>query len=121
MAERALRGTSIGSKSLETEEGIVFADRKESYYLCPQGHRFSMTFASEILAPGTWECKCGHQAELQNEPAAEEEEGKIIKQQRTHWDMLTERRSQAELEELLEEQLKTLREGRLMEGVHYYG
>ncbi|MDU7516861.1 MAG: RNA polymerase-binding protein RbpA, partial [Varibaculum cambriense] len=35
MAERALRGTSIGSKSLETEDGVVFAERRESLYICP--------------------------------------------------------------------------------------
>ena len=41
-----------------------------------------------------------------------EPEAKPIKHARTHWDMLLERRSIAELEELLEERLALLRESR---------
>ena len=38
---------------------------------------------------------------------------KPVKPARTHWDMLMERRTTAELEELLEERLALLRSGRL--------
>lgn len=120
MAERALRGTSIGSKSLETEDGVVFAERKEVTYSCPNRHSFSKVFAAEANPPAVWECKCGAEAELQSGQPAEDDEEKIFKPQRTHWDMLMERRSQEELEELLAEQLKVLREGRLSDGVHYH-
>ena len=41
-----------------------------------------------------------------------EPEAKPVKHQRTHWDMLLERRSIPELEELLEERLTLLRESR---------
>jgi hypothetical protein len=38
---------------------------------------------------------------------------KPVKPARTHWDMLMERRTTAELEELLQERLELLRSGRL--------
>ncbi|MDO5747343.1 MAG: RNA polymerase-binding protein RbpA [Actinomycetaceae bacterium] len=117
MAERALRGTSIGAKSLESEEGVVFAERMQATYECKKGHSFHVAFAIEAFPPDEWECMCGEPALLRgrNEP----EPDKPVKPVRTHWDMLIERRSIEELDELLEEQLKVLRSGRLREGAHY--
>ena len=43
----------------------------------------------------------------------EDEDNKPVKPQRTHWDMLLERRSIEELEIVLTEQLTAYREGRL--------
>ncbi|MCS4484349.1 RNA polymerase-binding protein RbpA [Gleimia sp. 6138-11-ORH1] len=117
MADHALRGMQIGSKSLETEEGIVFADRTQKRYQCEIGHVFSITMAAEATAPATWECKCGNQAEFLG--TAEPDEEKVHKPVRTHWDMLVERRSIEELEELLQEQLETLRSGELRNGIAY--
>ena len=55
------------------------------------------------------ECRCGGEAKLENGP---EPERKPTKPVRTHWDMLLERRSIPELEDLLEERLQFLRERR---------
>ena len=104
MADRALRGMQIGAKSLESEDGVVFADRFIVRYLCPKGHEFEVTLSTEATAPPTWECRCGRS------PA---------KPQRTHWDMLLERRSMAELDQVLAEQLAAYREGRLRPEGHY--
>ncbi|MDO5060297.1 MAG: RNA polymerase-binding protein RbpA [Actinomycetaceae bacterium] len=117
MADHALRGMQIGSKSLETEEGIVFAERTQKQYQCEAGHVFSITMALDATAPATWECKCGNMAEYLG--TAEPEEEKLHKPIRTHWDMLVERRTEAELEELLQEQLETLRRGELRDGIAY--
>ena len=108
MADRALRGMQIGAKSLESEDGVVFADRFVVRYACPNGHEFEVTLSSEATAPATWECKCGQAAELIGE-TVEDEESKPVKPQRTHWDMLLERRTIPELEELLEERLAFVR------------
>lgn len=113
MADRALRGMQIGSKSLESEEGVIFADRYEARYLCPKGHEFTVTLATDAQPPATWECRCGEMAELVGETAAEDE-SKPVKPQRTHWDMLLERRSEEELEQLLREQLEAYRSGELV-------
>ena len=101
MADRALRGMQIGAKSLESEDGVVFADRFNVRYACPNGHEFEVTLSSEATAPATWECKCGQTAELIGETEEDED------------NMLLERRSIEELEVVLTEQLTAYREGRL--------
>jgi len=60
-----------------------------------------------------WECRCGEEALLRD---AERPEPKAVKPQRTHWDMLLERRTVAELQELLDERLDLLRAGKLRRG-----
>ncbi len=79
-------------------------------YVCPEGHRTELPFSIEADVPPTWECRCGLDAKLQG--GGPEPEAKPVKHQRTHWDMLLERRSIPELEELLEERLTLLRESR---------
>lgn len=118
MADRALRGMQIGAKSMESEEGVVFADRYTVRFACPNGHVFEVPLSTEAAPPATWECRCGAQAELIGE-APEDEEKKPVKPQRTHWDMLRERRSLEELEVVLSEQLAAYREGRLRPEGHY--
>ena len=112
MADRALRGMQIGAKSLESEDGVVFADRFVVRYAGPNGHEFEVTLSSEATAPATWECKCGQAAELIGE-TVEDEENKPVKPQRTHWDMLLERRDIDDLKVLLDERLDMLRSGEI--------
>jgi len=57
-----------------------------------------------------WECRCGVEALLRD---ASRPEPKPTKRPRTHWDMLLERRTVTELEELLAERLELLRAGKL--------
>lgn len=121
MADRALRGMQIGSKSMESEDGVVFAERFTVKYMCPAGHSFEMPFATEATPPATWECKCGKVADIVGD-APEDEDPKPVKPVRTHWDMLCERRTMEELEQVLSEQLTLLREGRLRpEGAYRKG
>ncbi|MBR5950115.1 MAG: RNA polymerase-binding protein RbpA [Actinomycetaceae bacterium] len=111
MAERSLRGMKIGANSLETENGVKFVARAPIYYVCPQGHEFPIAMVLEVEPPTTWECRCGQQAQLRDRDNSEDEEN--VKPARTHWDMLMERRSEEELQVLLDERLKLLREGKL--------
>ena len=83
MAERSLRGMSIGAKSLESDDNVDFAARSEVAYICPKGHRTILPFAEG--------------AEIPDE---------IAKPTRTHWDMLLERRSEDELKKLLDKRLE---------------
>jgi hypothetical protein len=104
-----LRGTRLGATSYETDSGIDLAPRQDVEYACPSGHRFSMPFSVEAEVPMVWECRvCGAQA-LRVGGVAEED--KPTKPARTHWDMLLERRSIPELEEVLAERLEVLRHG----------
>lgn len=107
MAERSLRGTRLGATSYENDEGVEPAARLDVTYDCTQGHSFTMPFSVEADVPARWECRvCGGVAIGRDVPLPEE---KAIKPTRTHWDMLLERRSIPELEELLEERLVLLR------------
>jgi rubredoxin len=106
MSDRVLRGTRLGAVSYESDRHTEFAPRLAAIYDCPRGHVTDMPFAAEADVPPTWECKtCGATALLRDGEQPEPKKGKPA---RTHWDMLLERRSVAELEEVLAERLAVL-------------
>lgn len=109
MAERSLRGMSIGAKSLESDQNVDFAARSEVAYVCPNGHRTILPLAEGAEIPQEWECRCGQIARLEGNE--DEEIGKNGKPTRTHWDMLLERRSEEELQTVLDKRLKMHKEG----------
>ena len=113
MADRSLRGVGIGAKSLESEVGVQYADRTEAHYECPNGHLIILPFSTEAEIPVVWECRCGEEALLNDAVKPEEAPSKAV---RTHWDMLLERRTEKELDELLTERLDLLRAGKLRRG-----
>lgn len=107
MAERALRGSGLGSKSHADPSGVELAPRQEIGFDCPKGHHFTIVFAEEAELPTAWECpRCGESSRRSD---GVEPETKETKTPRTHWDMLRERRSIEELEELLAERLDEIR------------
>jgi len=106
MSDGALRGSRLGATSYETDNHVEFAPRQPVSYDCPQGHVTTMPFSLEAEIPLTWECRCGSEALLRD---GDTPEPKVVKHQRTHWDMLLERRSTADLEVLLKERLDLLR------------
>ncbi len=110
MADRALRGMRLGTQSMESAAHAELAERNDVHYDCPNGHVITMPFSVEADVPLSWECHCGSLALLRN---GEQPEVKEARHARTHWDMLLERRTIPELEELLEERLELLRAGRL--------
>jgi hypothetical protein len=66
--------------------------------------------AEEADIPPVWECRvCGDAALRVDGHLPEAKKSKAV---RTHWDMLMERRTVAELEELLQERLTVLRASR---------
>ena len=111
MAERTLRGARLGGQSFEDDRGVELAARQQVGYRCPQGHDFEITMSVEAEVPAVWECpRCGAEAESTQ---GIEREVKPEKPARTHWDMLLERRSEKELEEILKERLQLLRDGEI--------
>jgi len=110
MGERSLRGSRLGSVSYETDRNTAPIERQYAEYRCEQGHLVTVPFADDAELPDTWECKYdGSNAKLVGgaEPAP-----KKVKPPRTHWDMLLERRSEADLEEVLAERLDVLKSRR---------
>jgi hypothetical protein len=107
MAERTLRGSRLGSVSYETDRNTELAPRQDAEYRCLHGHVFSVPFSGEAEAPQTWECRLdGTVGKLIGGPDPEAKSGKAP---RTHWDMLMERRTIADLEEVLAERLEMLK------------
>jgi len=120
MADRSLRGMRLGAQSLQSEEGVIFSPRKKGIYLADDGTTFEVTFSADAEVPEVWEsAKTGQEGRLLDE------DGTLVaadvlkpKPARTHWDMLLERRTRAELEEILQERLEYLRSRR---GQHKIG
>jgi hypothetical protein len=106
MAERSLRGSRLGATSYETDFGIELAPREDVSYDCPQGHTTTVPFSAEADVPARWECRvCGAIALRRNGEIPAEKAGRHV---RTHWDMLLERRTIADLEVVLQERLELL-------------
>ena len=84
------------------------ADRMEITYTCASGHEFTRVFAADITVPSTWDCpRCGKTGSCEPEPVLNDSSSV-----RSHWDMLVERRSIDELEEMLAVRVKELRSNR---------
>ena len=109
MADRVLRGSRLGAVSYETDRDHDLAPRRIARYRCDNGEEFDVPFADEAEIPGTWLCKNGLEGTLLEGAAPEV---KKVKPPRTHWDMLLERRSIEELEEILNERLTELKSRR---------
>ena len=78
-------------------------------YKTDSGEIFEVPFADDAELPEEWLCKNGQMGTLME---GEGVEGKPVKPPRTHWDMLCERRSMEELDELLDERIEYLRKRR---------
>jgi len=111
MADRTLRGMRLGAQSMQSEEGVEFADRQRARYRTEDGEQFEVVFAADAELPDTWESpKSGREGVLlAPDGTPVEVDAGEVKAARTHWDMLLERRSREELEELLQERLALLR------------
>ena len=111
MAERALRGARLGGQSFEDERGVEMAPRQEIEYVCADGERFMVMMSTEADVPLEWEHpKSG---KLGRWVDGGDEAGKEEKAVRSHWDMLLERRSVPELEDILKERVSLLRGGQI--------
>jgi len=107
MADRHhMRGSRLGAVSYETERNHDLAPRQIARYRTENGEEFEIPF--EI--PGTWLCRNGMEGTVikGGDPA----QPKKVKAPRTPWDMLRERRSIEELEELLNERLEIIKSRR---------
>lgn len=85
------------------------AARRAVRYLCPHGHDFEVPFLAEpnVVVPEVFECRQhGIEADVVDDI---DRRPKRPQKVRTHWDMLLERRSIPELEELLAEALASCR------------
>ncbi|KXB55322.1 hypothetical protein HMPREF3227_01925 [Corynebacterium sp. CMW7794] len=99
----------MGAVSYETDRDHDLAPRQMVKYRTEDGDVFEVPFADEAEIPEEWLCKNGKWGTLVE---GEGVESKPAKPPRTHWDMLLERRSIDELEELLQQRIENLRSRR---------
>jgi RNA polymerase-binding protein len=103
---RIMKGTRLGGVSYETDRDHDLAPRQIARYRTENGEEFDMPFAHDAEVPGSWLCRNGMEGTLiERGELAEPKKGKVP---RTHWDMLRERRSIEQLEELLKERLEII-------------
>ena len=114
MAERSLRGMRLGGQSFQVEEGVELVGRVTATYRAEDGNEFDIVFAEDAEIPNRWENSRTGQTGILLDSAGKPVEDADTDERapRTHWDMLLERRTIPELEEILEERLKILRANR---------
>jgi hypothetical protein len=109
----SMRGMRLGSQSLESDVGIELSARQLVSFRCPNQHQFNLVFAENVELPELWQCQqCQALATRMIDGEIlvreqEEEDGV-----RSHYDMVKERRTEEELEELLQEMLTSMRRRR---------
>ena len=107
---RVMRCSRLGAVSYETDRNHDLAARHVARYRTGTGEEFDIPFALDAEVPDTWQCRNGLEGTLLD--AGGLKEPKKVKVPRTHWDMLRERRSIEELEELLKERLEIIKSRR---------
>jgi hypothetical protein len=110
MAQQSMRGIRLGSESFETAAGVSLSPRNTHQYRCAKEHISEVIFAQEAEVPAAWSCKsCSLEAALLDDKGNQAFETELPKAPRTHYEMLLERRTRVELEEILGERLDELK------------
>jgi hypothetical protein len=110
-SQRNMRGSRLGAVSYETDRNDHLAPRQIARYRTESGEEFDVPFADDAEIPATWLCRNGT-AEGTLITGGELPETKKVKVPRTPWDMLRERRSIEQLDELLKERLALIQSRR---------
>lgn len=110
MAQQTMRGMRLGTQSLENEIGVNYSERTKQTFQCANEHLTVVVFAAEAELPQTWQCRqCPQQGTLLTEGVKVKLDASEDKTPRSHWEMLLERRSREELEEILSERIAYIR------------
>lgn len=108
-----MRGMRLGSQSLESDAGVELSARQQKVFRCVAGHEFSVTFSVTAELPESWECKsCPATAIRLEDNVPITLTAGTGDAPRSHYDMVLERRTREELEELLQEMLSDMRSRR---------
>ena len=111
MSNEPIRGRSLSSASLLNDQGVELEARQVVTYECSScSSELHVPLAHDAEAPDQWTCsRCGNEAWRKGVTPTEAEPEKVGK---TPFEMLLERRSREELEEILQERLTYLRSRR---------
>jgi len=110
MAQQTMRGIRLGKHSLESEIGVNYSPRNKHSFQCSNSHISELVFAQDAELPNTWQCKsCPEQAVLLTDGKLTKLDLNELKIPKSHWEMLLERRSKEDLEEILQERISYIR------------
>lgn len=110
MAQQSMRGIRLGSQSMESEIGVDYFPRKTYRFKCGNGHLTEIALAKDAEVPISWQCRsCSLTAVLMQKGKRVELADDELRSPKSHFEMLMERRSKAELEELLKERISYIR------------
>jgi len=110
MAQQTMRGMRLGTQSLESERGVNYSARVTHSFQCKNDHVSEIVFSAEADIPQTWQCKsCPAMGTLLEDGKRITLDASDDKTPRSHWEMLLERRTREELEEILQERLDYIR------------
>lgn len=114
MASRSIRGSGLQVQSFQSEEGVEHAHRVVAHYKTSSDATFRVTFAAEAELPLTWLSPVsGEEGVLLTKSGRRvARPHSVAPTTRTHMDMVRERRTEAELEEILAWRLGLLRQAR---------
>ena len=99
---------TVSPATYETGRGRDVAPRRMVGYACPKGHVFEVPFSHDAELPSEWECR--RHGEVSEMSGCWQHPRETVKPRRMHWDMLLERRTIPELEQLLAERLAEIAE-----------
>lgn len=115
MSEKRLRGTRLGSISLETEEGVDFVQTQSVTFRTEQGEEFAVTFMEGVDLPYEWTSphtgQVGRRLDANGKPVEGVDPNAPTPPAPTvtHWEQLLKRRTIEELEEILAQRREEMR------------
>lgn len=114
VVSRSIRGSGMQVHSFQSEEGVEYAKRVVAHYETQSSETFRITFAAEAEIPPAWPSPVTGEEGLLLTPAGHRVPQPVVdaKHERTHLDMVRERRTEAELENILQWRLGMLRDKR---------
>ena len=112
MPRRVLRGYRLGTPTGEPDREARPAPRAQVRFSCRRGHEFTVPFSTDAEIPAVWTCPrhgIEHCLRIDDDSDWQPPKGKPP---RTHYVMLLERRSVADLEVLVDQALAGIRRQR---------
>lgn len=115
MSEKRLRGTRLGSISLETEDGVDFVETQSVTFRTDEGEEFAVTFMEGVELPYDWTSphtgRVGRRLDANGKPVEGVDPNAPTPPAPTvtHWEQLLKRRTIEELEEILAQRREEMR------------
>ena len=115
MSEKRLRGSRLGSVSLESEDGVDFVQLQDVTFRTDEGEEFAVRFMEGVELPYDWTSprtgKVGRRLDANGKPieGVDPNAPTPAPPTVTHWEQLLKRRTIPELEVILADRIAEMR------------